>query len=293
LFRPGLITPTVINLKNQIGGDILTCPNPYPVLVIANDGTGLGTANSQEEYCVLWNDYSGNYELGYIIPGDTGCEFKFYGNFAPQFLKAYMSSDISSYTAGVSQIDFDNNGGDDWSVGFKIAPVSLQIPSGVTVESIDYDVTFWSGGVDTVLESGNTTSDQVFYENGNGAGVYDLDCMYNMSDGSQFQITKLVLVDGSGNILASVEAGGTVVNSVSGLVIDISANITQVGVSYPIEWGASISGGFALLPETGANVVLTLPPTTTILFTVLTLDSTFTNDYTAGGGLVRTSITIS
>jgi len=200
---------------------------------------------------------------------------------------------ISSYTAGVSQIDFDNNGGDDWSVGFKIAPVSLQIPSGVTVESIDYGVAFWSAGTDSALSGGNSITDATFSTSGNGAGVYDLDCTYNMSDGSQFQITKLVLVDGSGNILASVEAGGTVVNSVNGLVIDISADITQVGVNYPIIWGAAISGGFVLLPQTGANAVLTLPPTTTILFTVLTLDSTFTNDYTAGGGLVRTSITIS
>jgi len=200
---------------------------------------------------------------------------------------------ISSYTAGVSQIDVTNNGGDDWSFEFFIAPISLQVPSGVTVDSIDYAVTFWSGGVDTALVSANSFTNAIFSTNSNGAGVYDLDCVYNMSDGSSFQITKLVLVDGSGNILASVEAGGTVVNSVSGLAIDISANITQVGVSYPIEWGAAISGGFVLLPQTGANAVLTLPPTTTNLFAVLTLDSTFTNDYTAGGGLVRTSISIS
>lgn len=196
---------------------------------------------------------------------------------------------ISSYTAGTSEIGFTNNGGDDWDIDYYITPTSLQVPSGVTVESIDYAVVFWSGGTDSALDNGNSITDYTFSTNSNGAGVYDLDCVYNMSDGSTFQITKLVLVDGSGNILASVEAGGTVVNSVSGLVIDISANITQVGVTYPIIWGA----GIVPLPQTGTNVVLTLPPTTTTLFTVLTLDSTFTNDYTAGGGLVRTSTTIS
>lgn len=200
---------------------------------------------------------------------------------------------ITSYSAGVSQIDVTNNGGDDWSFDFFVAPISLQVPIGVTVDSIDYFVAFWSGGTDSSLDNGNSITDYTFTTNSNGAGVYDLDCVYNMSDGSSFQITKLVLVDGSGTILASVEAGGVTVNSVSGLVIDISADITQIGVTYPISWGAAISGGFVLLPQTGANVVLTLPIGTTNLFTVLTLDSTFTNDYTANEGLVRTSITIS
>jgi len=197
---------------------------------------------------------------------------------------------ISSYTAGVSQIDFDNNGGDDWSVGFKIAPTSLQVPSGVTVDSIDYTVTFWSLGVDTALASANSLINATFSTNSNGAGVYDLDCVYNMSDGSTFKITKLVLVDDIGNILASVEAGGVTINSVSGLVIDISADITQVGVNYPIQWAAN---PISLLPQTGANVVLNIPVGTTDIVTILPLDSTFTNDYTAGGALVFSSITIS
>jgi hypothetical protein len=57
------------------------------VLVIANDGTGLGLANSKEEYCVLWNNYGANTSLGSIYHTSSGCEFNFYGNTAPDFLK--------------------------------------------------------------------------------------------------------------------------------------------------------------------------------------------------------------
>lgn len=247
---------------------------------------GTGT-NLQDESSALYTISGEQKSLPFYFKNGTFVESVEYLN------NLNIPASIQSYSAGISQIDVTNNGGDDWSFDFFIAPISLQVPSGVTVDSIDYAVTFWSGGTDSALDNGSSITDCTFSTNSNGAGVYDLDCTYNMSDGSQFQIAKLILVDGTGNILASVEAGGTVVNSVNGLVIDISADITQVGVNYPILWGAAISGGAVLLPETGANVVLTLSPTTTILFTALTLDSTFTNDYTAGGGLVRTKITIS
>lgn len=235
------------------------------------------------------NGFKRSIRKSQVTKNEKGALLEYASSQKPYQVLANYNYSITSYSAGVSQIDVTNNGGDDWSFEFFIAPISLQVPFGVMVDSIDYSVTFWSGGTDSALDNGNSITDYTFSTNSNGAGVYDLDCVYNMSDGSSFKIAKLVLVDGSGNILASVEAGGTVVNSVSGLVIDISANITQVGVTYPIIWGA----GIVPLPQTGTNVVLTLPPTTTILFTVLTLDSTFTNDYTAGGGLVRTSISIS
>jgi hypothetical protein len=244
---------------------------------------GTGT-NLQDESSALYTISGEQKSLPFYFRNGTFIESVEYLN------NLAIPSDISSYTAGVSQIDFDNNGGDDWSVGFKIAPTSLQVPSGVTVDSIDYGVAFWSGGTDSALDNGNSITDYTFSTNSNGAGVYDLDCTYNMSDGSSFTITKLVAVDGGGTILASVEAGGVIVNSVNGLVIDISADITQVGVNYPIMWGANPIG---LLPEIGADVVLTIPIATTDIVTLLTLDSTFTNDYSAGGALVFSSINIS
>lgn len=207
-------------------------------------------------------------------------------------LLAVVFALIDYFTAGKTQIDFTNNVGDDWTVGFKIAPISLQAPPLVTVDSYDWAVTFWSAGTDTALGNSATpeTADFDFDTTGNGAGVYDLDITYNLSDGSTLQVTKLVKVDASGTVIASVEGGGTTVNSVNGLVIDLSADITQVGVNYPIRWGASPIG---ILPQTGADVVLTLPLGTTNIVTLLTLDSVFTSDYSGGGSLVFTSITIS
>lgn len=211
---------------------------------------------------------------------------------SPNLTLAEIVYRIQSYTAGTTTIGFTDNGSDDFDIDFKIAPTSYQ-PDTETIDSYDWEVTFWAGGNDTGLGSGNETADSTFNVTGNGAGVYDIDITYNLSDGSTFKITKLVKVNGSGTILAIVEAGGIAVNSVSGLDIDVSADITQVGVTYPITWGVLTGGGAQVLPQTGADVVLTLPADTTKLFTVLTLDSVFTDDYSGGGALVVSEVTIS
>jgi len=199
---------------------------------------------------------------------------------------------IDEYTAGTTTIDFTHNTGDDFDIDFKIAPTSYQ-PDTESIDSYDWEVTFWAGGNDTALGDGNETADSTFNVTGNGAGVYDIDITYNLSGGSTFKITKLVKVDGSGTILAIVEAGGVVVNSVVGLDIDVTADITQVGVTYPITWGVLAGGVGVVLPQTGANVLLALPSNATKLFTVLTLDAIFTDDYSGGGALVVSEVTIS
>jgi len=238
------------------------------------------------------NGFKRSIRRSQVIKTSQGAIVTYASSQSPNLTLAETIYSIQSYTAGITEIDFTNNGGDDWDIGFKIAPTSYH-PNTVAIDSYDWAVTFWSGGTDTALGDGNETADTTFNVSGNGAGVYDLDITYNLSDGSTFSITKLVKVDGAGAVLASIEAGGITVNSVSGLVMDISADITQVAVTYPIIWGVMTGGGAVLLPQTGANVVITLPADASKIFTVLTLDSVFTVDYSANGKLVTSEVTIS
>jgi len=296
VFRSSVITPTVLTLKTQIGGDILTCPNPYPVLVIANDGTGLGTANSKEEYCVLWNDYVRNNALGDIYPTADGCEFNFYGNVAPDYLKIHYAYSIQSYTAGTSTIDFTNNGGDDWDITFNInTDIPPQIPSGCTINNYDTNIIFYVAGVGTDLDStSGTTTNYTKNISGQGAGVYLVSQSYNVYSGATqvgfFVILSLYKVDASGNLLAYFKCKGLTVNSVSGLNIDITANIEQSG-NCLIEWYSYDSLFNPTLIGNGSIASLTLPTDCAYLIVKPVLDTTFTNDFPSAA-LIISTITI-
>ena len=138
---------------------------------------------------------------------------------------------ISQYAALVSKIDFTNNGGDNYSVDFFIDPISSQLPTGVTVDAYDYDIVFWVGGVTTHLETGNKATDYSFNTTGNGAGVYQLKQNYVLSNGKTLGISSLILVDNTGTILQRIDNNGYTVNSVIGLDINITINLTLFNYS--------------------------------------------------------------
>ena len=141
---------------------------------------------------------------------------------------------IQPCTSGTSTIDFTNNGGDDWTVGFKIAVSDL--PSGLSVVDYHYNVTLFQGGVEMPIERGLKIADYDVTSNlsGNGAGVYSLSCKYNMTDGinnSFLLIRCLIKVDNAGNVLGGIYNYGFTVNSVNGLSVSYTAHITQYIVS--------------------------------------------------------------
>jgi len=192
--------------------------------------------------------------------------------------------EIESYTAGTSTIDFINNGGDDWDISFLATPTTLQ--SSANIVQYMYNVEYWVGGVQTNIESGNKTTDYTLNTSGNGAGVYNIYQTYLFDDSSFFRINKLIKVDASGNIVASVSMLGATVNSTNGLVINITANVIQVGVSYPIQF---IS--FDAFPPSSFNVLGTtttinapLPIDSIGLGYQTTLGSVFTDDFTDNNG---------
>ena len=180
---------------------------------------------------------------------------------------------INNYTAGTSTIDFTNNGGDDWTVGFKIAVSDL--PSGWSVVDYHYNVTLLQGGVEMPIESGTKIADYDVTSNlsGNGAGVYALSCQYNMTDGinnSFILIGGLIKVDNAGNVLGGIYNYGFTVNSVNGLSVSYTAHITQYIVSETVNVASidkdthtptilsnSLTDTITLLPNSGGIGVFT------------------------------------
>lgn len=197
---------------------------------------------------------------------------------------------ITSYTAGVSQIGFINDTVDSWDINFYIAPTSFQASTGATIVSYDWYVKHWALGVQTYSNSGNETTDTGLNVSGLGEGVFEIACRYIFSDGSDFEIAKYVKVDASTNILASVLMGGATVNSVSGLVMDLSADFQQVGVSYAVLWYALPS--FTQM-GTGANATINVPLGSYKIAPVAFTDSVFSVDYPNPAFLSSSSITIS
>lgn len=197
--------------------------------------------------------------------------------------------EIQSYTALTSTIDFTNNGGDDWDITFKMIPDNTQLPSGVTIVDYDYIVDFWNSGVQTQLQNAdNVTIDTSVNVGSNGAGVYSLQQHYNLSDGTNLYIWDLIKVDASGNVLDYVKLNGTIVNSVNGLTVNVTANMTQ-SQSYPVEWGASPS--FAIIGS-GVSASLSVPIGSDYIVYGVVLGAEF-SDFNSSFGIFSSSVTIS
>ena len=199
---------------------------------------------------------------------------------SPNLTLAEKNYYIQSYTAGTSTIDFTNNGGDDWDVGFKISVNN--IPTGWSVTSYDYVINFFEGGIVTHNESGNKTADFTSPNLSHGAGVYALSCQYNMTNGidtSYIVIGYLIKVDASGNVLGAIKNDGLIVNSVNGLNIDYTADLTQISVSENVNVDAVDfnTSTFTNLSHS-LNDIITLPLGTGGIIIYTDLDATFWAD---------------
>ena len=193
---------------------------------------------------------------------------------------------IESYTAGTSTIDFTNNGGDDWDIGFKITPTTPP-QSTANITGYQYSVNFWNSGVDTPLSGGFKTTDFTLNTVGNGSGVYEISQLYIFDDSSTFYIYSFFKVNASGTVIAYVKMQGITVNSTSGIDINATANVSQYGVSYPLQWSS-----FDTYPPTVFNPIgntttinVALPIDAIGVGCIAVLDSVFTNDITDNHGV--------
>ena len=200
---------------------------------------------------------------------------------------------IQSYTAGTSTIDFTNNGGDDWGIGFKITPTTPP-QSTANITGYQYSVSFWNSGVDTPLSGGFKTTDFTFNTAGNGAGVYRIDQTFIFDDSSFFRVDSLFKVDASGTVIAFTSTNGITVNSTNGLDINATANYTEFGVNYPLQWGSYDAFPPTIFNPIGNTTTInaTLPIATVGIGFFPILDNIFTNDFTDNVGSAIT-LTIS
>ena len=205
---------------------------------------------------------------------------------------AIVNAIIESYTAGTSTIDFTNNGGDDWNIDFKITPDTVQ--STANIVGYQYNITHWLGGVNTAIDSGFKTNDYSYNAVGNGAGVYQIDQTYIFDNGSFFRVNSLFKVDSSGTVLAFTSTNGITVNSTNGLDINASANYTEYGVTYPLQWGSYDAFPpivFNLIGNT-TTINATVPILTVGIGFFPILDSVFRDDFPGNVGSAIT-LTIS
>lgn len=198
-------------------------------------------------------------------------------------LLAVVFSLIESFTAGTSTITFTNNGGDDWDIDFKIAITSPQLPSGCTAPDYNANIFFYVASSGTPKNQTLETTDKTINVAGNGPGVYHVEQVYNIVNSVPSQvgiigIQSLFKVDGSGTLLAYFKCNGVTVNSVSGLDINVTADVTQ-SENYDIEWYSYDSSFNPTLIGSGLTASLTLPTDCAYLIAQPILDSVFTVDF--------------
>lgn len=196
---------------------------------------------------------------------------------------------IQKFTAGVSPITFITDGSNGWDLSVIANPSTVQIPSGETIDSCYVELYFWDASNRTDIFDNDITVDATINSGANGAGLYEVLLTYNISDGSTFQVFGLYVVNATDSILHYYVSNGVTVNSVNGLVMDVSADIDQSGTIVN-EWMQS-DGGAPTSVGTGDDAVLTLLPTTVILGQQITLDSNF-SDYPNPTYSVGFSVTI-
>ena len=185
---------------------------------------------------------------------------------------------ITNYAIGKVEIDFNNTGGDNYTIGFHAAPSSFQSLSGASIVSYQYQVDLWLAQAKNVIEDGTKTADYSLSVSGRGAGVYHVMCRYFLSDGSSFVIVSFYKVDGAGTTLASIISNGAFIDSVNGLTIDEHAGIVQLNCNYGVEWAAYDATSDSTL-ATSTTGILTLPVGTTNVAAGVGMDGVFTTDF--------------
>lgn len=193
----------------------------------------------------------------------------------PNLVLAKILASIQSYTAGISTITFTPDGSNGWDVGIIAKPTTVQLPNGQSIDFVNYQIRHYIGGVETVYLNGDLTADDTINTGANGAGAYEVSLAYTLLDGTYFTVNALFVVDATNIILNELVIRGTYVNSVNGLVMDLSADIVDA-LSMPLTWKAY--NGTLNNIGTGKDAVVTLPIGTTGIAIEVALDSAF-SDY--------------
>lgn len=221
------------------------------------------------------NGFKRSIRRNQVTKTSQGATVTYASSQSPNLTLAEIIYSIQSYTAGLSPITFTPDGSNGWDVGIVANPATVQLPSGQSIDFVNYIIIHYVGGIETINLNGNLTTDDTINTGANGAGVYEVNLSYTLLDGSYFSVAFLFVVDATNNILHSWSNNGTHVNSVSGLTMDLSADIVDA-LNMPLTWKAF--NGTLNSVGTGKDAVITLPIGTTEIGIEVTLDAVF-SDY--------------
>lgn len=211
---------------------------------------------------------------------------------SPNLVLATVTASIRNYSFGQSIIGFVSDGSNGWDITALLEPTTFtNIPDGLTVDSVTFNIDFWSGGSMTTIYDNTISADQTENTGANGAGVYYVAVTYNFSDGTAFVVYGYYLVNATNTVLKSVVISGVNVSSVTGLVMDIEASVVQTNCAVPYAWiGIKLDNSFYVLGSGDSGTFTLQPSTTKIVFLPLLEDDTDFSDYDGDPTAIQTII---
>jgi hypothetical protein len=266
--------------------------------ITESGGTGIVQLQSSADAGATWQNVGGlltltngtltiddsaniDIDTAVFTPGST-YEFRLIDHEGSPVSNVYSTHipSITDYTAGLGTIDFVNSGGgDNWTVDFHAALTSYQSFTNAAPLNYECQVQFNAAGSQgnspVTLDSLTAqTTDHTYHAASNGAGAYYLEAQYTFTNNETISVHGAVVVDGAGNIIASYFINGTLVNSASGLHVDLTAEVSAYNTSAAITWGAAdVDYNFTSL-GTGTRISADIPPDSIVVAYQPQLDQT-------------------
>lgn len=200
---------------------------------------------------------------------------------------------IGDFAAGLGIIDFVNTGGDNWEVNTD-NPIKIWNATNAIFQDYSLVVDLWQSGTSTnMLNLSGLTGPLSNTIIGSGAGVYQIELTYNLTNSLDFKIYNYTLVDNAGNILESISSQGSIVDSLFHLTLDEFGTINQT-TSYNYDWTqydgvTTVSQG---LPNQLGVHILSSTSTSTFINLVPQWDSIFQTDMPNPGPIYTHRITV-
>lgn len=132
---------------------------------------------------------------------------------------------LNAYAFGNASISFTHDSGDNWIIGFS-GTLGGELSTG-TLTNITRERKFYAGGVELTSNTSTGLGDHSMGVGSQGAGVHWMRAVYSFDDGAELITTRMVRVDGSGNILNSISVS-TPTNLVQPDCFSLSSEVVSV-----------------------------------------------------------------
>jgi len=249
-------------------------------------------STSGENYIMEYsNGFKRSIRKNQVIKSNTYLGEEYSSSQSPNLLLATVIASVRSYSFGSSVIDFVSDGSNGWNVTALLEPTSFSnLPDGLPVNSVGFNIDFWSGGSDTHIYDNIITTDETQNTGAHGAGVYFVSVIYQFSDGTAFAVFGYYLVDATDTVLQSVVFSGVQVSNVNGLTLDLDITVTETNCSFVYNIYGVKTDNSSYLLGTDLSATYTLQPLTQYIFIEPQFDASFTNDYDGDASVLQAII---